>query len=100
MPSDYYSEEPETAEPSAGREGKAGDEPERKEDDGAQTELVNSSLFGGDCKPGDRYTVEVVAVHDDQLEIKPVKEDENPMKPEERSTEGARDRMSRYADIP
>jgi hypothetical protein len=95
--SDYYSDEPETKMPEG---GEGGDKPEQTEDDGAQTELVNSSLFGGECKPGDRYNVEVVAVHDDQVEIKPVKEDKNPMKPEERSTDGAMERMSKYADIP
>ena len=37
----------------------------------SETALLPKSLLGTDCKPGDRYTVEVVAVHgDDEVEVK------------------------------
>lgn len=96
MASSYYNESQDTPPAPEG-----GEEQEPKEDSGEQTELVNSSLFGGDCKPGDKYTVEVVAVHDDQLEVKHVKDGkEGEAEPESRSTDGAMDRMSKYADMP
>lgn len=38
--------------------------------DMAETFLAPSSAFGGDCKPGDKYTVEVVSKHGDELELK------------------------------
>lgn len=42
--------------------------------DEQETALLPSSLFGGDCKVGDTYTVKVVAKYDDELEVEPVSE--------------------------
>lgn len=48
-----------------------GQSPEQ-EGDGKETALLPSSLFGGDCKVGDTYTIKVVGKFDDQLEIEHV----------------------------
>ena len=56
---------PNTAEP-----GEAPD----NEKDGGNTALIPKTLFGGDCKVGDTYTVKVVGVLEDELEVEPVKE--------------------------
>ena len=42
----------------------------------SETTLVSSSLFG-DLNPGDKGEFEVVASHDGELEIRPVKKDES-----------------------
>jgi len=47
------------------------------ENDEAQTSLLPKSLFGGDCKVGDTYTVKVVGVLEDELEVEPVKKGES-----------------------
>ncbi len=56
-------------EPGEGTPSDADASQEGSEDMG-QTTLVPSDFFGGDCKVGDKYTVEVVRKHEGELEIK------------------------------
>ena len=44
------------------------------EDNGEETALLSKSLLGGECKVGDKYTVEVVGVLEDEVEVKAAKE--------------------------
>ena len=49
-------------------EDKSGGDDKSKGD--GETALANKSAFPGDCKPGDKYEVEVVGVHGEELEFK------------------------------
>lgn len=104
MAGDYYSGGDDEAAPmEAGADPNEGGEPqaeEHGEESVAETGLANKSIFGGNCKPGDRYTIEVVAVHDNELEYKPVKQDGSKGEPEPRSTGDSMGRMAKYADRP
>ena len=68
--------------------------PEDESDDGQESAMVPKSLFGGDCKVGDTYTVKVVGKYDDELAIEHVpdsKEEES--MPKEDTMEGAMGKM-------
>lgn len=48
-----------------------GGEAEDGEDSTSQTALIPKALFPGkECKPGEKLKLEVVAVHEDELEVK------------------------------
>lgn len=77
MDSGYYPGDDESS-PSQSSDDESQESPEQDnaqeesdEGDEGETALLPKSLFGGDCKPGDKYTVEVVHVYDDELEVKP-----------------------------
>lgn len=58
----------------------------KEEETTSETALLPKSLFGGHkCKPGDKYTVEVVKVYSDEIEVRHVKgeekEEETPESP-------------------
>lgn len=75
----YYDDSPE---PAAAPEG---GQPEAKEgDEGGQTFIAPRSAFmGKELKPGDRCDVEVVAVHENDIELKGCEQgDESAEKPQ------------------
>lgn len=51
---------------------------ETETEEGEETALLPRSMFGEDCKVGDEYTVKVVSVLEDELEVAPVKKEEKP----------------------
>jgi hypothetical protein len=49
----------------------------RTEQPEGETALLPKSLLGGgDCQPGEKISLEVVHVYEDEVEVKPVKGDE------------------------
>lgn len=67
---DSYSDSAAPSEAS-GTDDETSGKTDEKTEDSEDTALVPKSIFGGhDCKPGDRYTVEVVHSYEDDLEIK------------------------------
>lgn len=70
-PDSYDKNEPGEGTPSDPDASKEGSE------DMGETTLVPSSFFGGDCKVGDKYTVEVVRKHEGELEVRHVGESES-----------------------
>ncbi len=54
-----------------------------QEGDGKETALLPSSMFGGDCRVGDVYSIKVVGVYDDEIEVEHV-----PKKKEKEAEEG------------
>lgn len=46
---------------------------EAAEDKDENLALLPKSLFGHDCKPGDRYTVEVTETFEDEIAVKHVR---------------------------
>lgn len=82
MPKDMY--------PEAAAENDSSEMPQDQdvEDQEGETALLPKSLFGGDCKVGDEYTVKVVGVLEDELEVAPVKkEEQKPERPKSRMEE-------------
>jgi hypothetical protein len=56
--------------PGAEDESSEAPETDKQEKDESDTALVSKEFLGGDCKPGDKYTVEVVREYEDEAEIK------------------------------
>lgn len=71
--SDMYPEA-DNAAPSKDEPGEQQDDADTEQDEG-DTFLAPKSAFGGDCKVGDKYTVAVAGVLEDELELKYVKDD-------------------------
>lgn len=66
MQEDLYNDSPDK--PS----GDAGDKPQSNEaGDGSETSILPKSFFSGkDLKPGDKCDVEIVAIHDNDVEVR------------------------------
>lgn len=73
MPQDYYNDGPEEEAP-----GSTPNKQEREEDMDERDEataLIPKSVTGGkDFQPGDEIVLEVIAVHEDELEVRYAKE--------------------------
>ena len=67
------------------------------EDSGESTALLPKSMFGGDCKVGDTYTVKVVHVWDNELEVEPVESGGEEASSEEAPMAAAESMMANYA---
>lgn len=62
----------------AADESDSSEAPEKAREEESETALLPKSLFGDkDLKPGSRCSIEVVAVYDDEVEVKYVKHEEN-----------------------
>lgn len=61
------------------------EKPEAKaSDEGGQTSILPKSFFSGEVKPGDKCDIEVVAVHEGDVEVKGCeKDDEHQEKPDD-----------------
>jgi hypothetical protein len=76
MPADYYQDADQDAGVDAGQQ--LGDQsPDENEQPEGETALLPKSLLGGgDCQPGEKISLEVVHVYEDEVEVRPVKGDE------------------------
>lgn len=71
MPNDYYSDGADSMEDPEKETMDAKGDGEEKDSRDEATALIPKSVTGGkDFKPGDEIVLEVVAVHEDELEVK------------------------------
>lgn len=81
MPDSFYPtpDEPSDESPDESTDEQAGEGGDKGEDAEGETALLPASLFGGNVEVGHKCEVEVVGIHDGEVEIKYSK------KPEEKS---------------
>lgn len=79
----YYDDGPDEAPPAASKP--SSEKPEG--DAGEKTSILPREFFHGDVKPGDRCDIEVVAVHQEDVEVKCADSDEEE-EPDEEAPEG------------